>query len=132
MAHGQRRYGAEIHANVISDILSDVYVRWLPSSYDLLIVAVMAGLGALVQARFSHLLTTRITIPFTQPPKKFSIPGLLLLLDVVYLMTAFLIYKFELVYILRTHHLFTPFVAYWLTGKMRRRPALKPIQGLPS
>ena len=132
IARGQRRYGTEIHANVISDILGNVYVSWLPSSYDLLIVAFMAGLGALVQARFSHTLTTRITIPFTAPKKRLSVPGLLFLVVVVYLLMAFLFYKFGHVYILRTYHLFTPFIAYWLTGKTRRRVALKPTRGLSS
>ncbi len=128
IAHGQRRYGAEIHANVVSDILSDIYVRWLPPAYDFLIVAILATLGALVRARLADVLTTRIPIPFTEPRKTFSIPALLFVVDALYLMTCFLFYKFELIYILKTYHLFTPFVAYWLTGKMRRRVALKPTR----
>jgi CHASE2 domain-containing sensor protein len=130
VARAQRRYGAEIHANVISDILENIYVRWLPTTYDLLIVAIMAAIGALVQARFPNVFTTRIAVPFTQPKKKFAIPGLLILLDVIYLMVAFLLYRFGMIYILKTHHLFTPFIAYWLTGKMRRRAALKPTAGV--
>lgn len=132
IAHGQSRYGAEIHANVVSDILGGAHVRWLPTSYDLLIVAVLAGLGALVQARFSHILTTSISIPYTEPRKTVSIPGLLFLVIVVYLAIAFLFYKFGLVYILRTYHIFTPFIAYWLTGKMRRSVALKTARGSSS
>jgi len=129
VAQGEQRYGTEIHANVVSNILSGVYVRWLPSSYDLLIVALMAGLGALVKARFSHTFTTRIAIPFTDPKKRFDVPGLLVVVDVVYLLIAFVIYKYELTFILRTYHLVAPFIAYWLTGKMRKRAALKPLKG---
>src|SRR6185312_4176722 len=110
----------------------DVYVRWLPASYDLLIVALMAGAGALVQVKFPHVLTLRLSIPFTDPKKRFSVPVLLLFADVVYLLIAFLFYKFRLVYILRTYHLFTPFIAYWLTGKMRQGVNLKPSRGLSS
>jgi CHASE2 domain-containing sensor protein len=128
IAHGQRRYGAEIHANVVSDILGDVYVRWLPASYDLLIVVILAAIGALVSARLPNTLTAKVPLPFTG--RRLRIPGLLLLTVVIYLLIAFLSYKFGLVYILRTHHLVTPFVAYWLTGKMRRRIALKPSKGV--
>lgn len=128
IAHGQRRYGAEIHASVVSDILSDVYVRWLPTSFDLLIVIVLAGVGALVSARFPNTFTAKVPLPFTG--KRWRVPGLLLLTIVVYLLIAFLAYKFQLIYILRTHHLVAPFVAYWLTGKMRRRSALKPAKGV--
>src|SRR5581483_7981177 len=110
-------------------ILSDIYVRWLPPAYDFLIVAILATLGALVRARLADVLTTRIPIPFTEPRKTFSIPALLFVVDALYLMTCFLFYKFELIYILKTYHLFTPFVAYWLTGKMRRRVALTPDFG---
>ena len=51
--------GTEIHANVVSNILEGIYVRLLPSAYDFLIVAVMAGFGALVQARFAHIFAHR-------------------------------------------------------------------------
>lgn len=129
VAPGQQRYGTEIHANVVSNILSGVYVQWLSSSYDLLIVAFMAGAGALVKARLSHIFSARITVPFIEPKKRFDIPGLLLVVDVLYLLTAFLLYKIELVYILKTYHLVTPFIAYWLTGKMRGRAVLKPLKG---
>ena len=128
IAQGQRRYGAEIHANVVSDILGDVYLRWLPASYDLLIVAVLAGVGALVSARLPNTFTAKVRLPYGG--KQLRVPGLLILTIVVYLLIAFLSYKFGSIYILRTHHLVAPFVAYWLTAKMRRRTALKPAKGV--
>jgi CHASE2 domain-containing sensor protein len=121
---GEQRFGAEIHANVISNILSDVYVRLLPTIYDFLIVAFMAGFGALVQARFRHVFSVRISMPFTN--KQFDVPGLLFAMDVIYLLAAFLIYKNERLYILKSYHLAAPFIAYWLTAKMRRKATLKP------
>jgi len=129
VAQGEQRYGTEIHANVISNILSGVYVQWLSSAYDLLIVAIMTGAGALVKARFSRILSARITLPFIEPKKRFDIPALLFAVDVLYLLVAFLLYKIELVYILKTYHLVAPFIGYWLTGKMRGRAALKPQEG---
>lgn len=120
---GEQRFGAEIHANVISNILSDVYIRLLPTIYDFLIVAFMAGFGALVQARFRHVFSLRISLPLTN--KKFDVPGLLFAMDVIYLLAAFLIYKNERLYILKSYHLAAPFIAYWLTAKMRRKATLK-------
>jgi CHASE2 domain-containing sensor protein len=121
---GEQRFGAEIHANVISNILSDIYIQLLPSFYDFLIVAFMAGFGALVQARFRHIFSINITVPLTN--KKLVIPGLLFTVDVVYLLVAFLLYKNERLFILKSYHLAAPFIAYWLTGKMRRKATLKP------
>jgi CHASE2 domain-containing sensor protein len=126
LLQGERRFGTEIHANVISNILANVYVRVLPTSYDFLIVAVMAGFGALVQARFRHVFSIQIPIPFTEHKKKIDVPGLLFVLDVIYLLIAFLLYQNALVFILKSYHLAAPFIAYWLTGKMRRKASLAP------
>lgn len=126
LLQGEKRFGAEIHANVISNILTNVYVRLLPTSYDFLIVALMAGFGALVQARFRHVFSTQITIPFSEPKKKIDVPGLLFALDVIYLLVAFLLYKNALIFILKSYHLAAPFIAYWLTSKMRRKASLAP------
>lgn len=120
---GERRYGSQIHANVVSNILSDVYVRLLPSSYDFLIVMLMAGFGALVQARFRHVFSTRLTLPGRG--KSFDVPGLLFLADIVYLLVAFQIYKHELTFIVKSYHLAAPFITYWLTGRMRKRSSLR-------
>jgi len=126
LLQGEKRFGTEIHANVISNILAGVYVRLLPTSYDFLIVALMAGFGALVQARFRKVFSTQITIPFSQHKKKIDVPGLLFALDIIYLLLAFLLYKNALIFILKSYHLAAPFIAYWLTGKMRRKASLAP------
>ncbi len=126
LLQGEQRFGAEIHANVISNILTNVYVRLLPTSYDFLIVALMAGFGALAQARFRHMFSTQITIPFSEHKKKIDVPGLLFALDVIYLLVAFLLYKNALIFILKSYHLAAPFIAYWLTSKMRRKASLAP------
>jgi CHASE2 domain-containing sensor protein len=126
----EKRYGSEIHANVISNMLVDSYVRLLSTPYELLIVILMVGTGVLVKARFSHVFATRIVIPFTDPKKTIEIPGLLIAADVVYLLIAFLLYKNQLIFILKTYHLVAPFVAYWLTGKLRKRTALRAPKGV--
>jgi CHASE2 domain-containing sensor protein len=126
----EKRYGSEIHANVISNILVDSYVGLLSTPYELLIVAVMVGIGVLVKARFSRVFATRIVIPFTDPKKTFEVPGLLIVADIVYLLIAFLLYKNQLIFILKTYHLIAPFVAYWLTGKLRRRASLRTLKGI--
>jgi CHASE2 domain-containing sensor protein len=128
----EKRYGAEIHANVISNLLVDSYVSLLSTPYELLISIVMVGAGVLVKARFSHVFATRIVIPFTDPKKTIEIPGLLIAADVAYLLIAFLLYKNQLIFILKTYHLVAPFVAYWLTGKLRKRTTLPAPKGLPA
>ncbi|HXT64313.1 MAG TPA: CHAT domain-containing protein [Pyrinomonadaceae bacterium] len=125
----KHRYGTEIHANVISNILGDVYVRLPSTYYNILILAIMTGIGALVRARFSHNFAFRFAVPFTDPKKRLDVPGLLVGADVVYLLIAFLLYKNGLIYILQTYHLVAPFVAYWLTGKLRRKAMFRPLKG---
>ena len=132
LLQGEQRYGAEIHANVVSNILTNVYIRLLPSSYDFLIVAFMAGFGALVQARFKHIFSSSFTVPLLEPKKKVDIPGLLFAIDVVYLLIAFQLYKNERLFMLKSYHLAAPFIAYWLTGKMRRKATLRPAKGVAS
>ncbi|HYY56517.1 MAG TPA: CHASE2 domain-containing protein, partial [Pyrinomonadaceae bacterium] len=122
---GEKRYGTEIHANVISNILSGVYIHPLPASYDFLIVALMAALGALAQARLKHIFSTKFIIPLSDRKKAIDVPGLLLVVDLVYLLIAFLVYKNGLIFIVKSYHLAAPFIAYWLTGKMRKRIHLK-------
>lgn len=129
---GQRRYGTEIHANIISNILSNVCVRLLPAIYDLLLVAIMAVFGALVRARLAHVFSTRLVIPFTDPRKTLALPGLLLVADIFYLLFAFVLYKYELIFVLKTYHLVAPFIAYWLTGKMQKKTTIKPATGVNS
>jgi hypothetical protein len=124
----EKRYGTEIHANVISNILTETYVGLLSTPYELLIVMVLVVLGVLVKARFSHVFAATIVVPFTEPKKTFDLPGLLVVADVVYLLVAFLLYKNRLIYILKTYHLVTPFLAYWLTGKLRKKTTLKPLK----
>lgn len=122
---GETRHGSEIHANVISNILSNVYIRLLPSSYDFLIVALMAGFGALVRARWRHVFNTKLTVPLSGHKKTINIPWLLFAADVIYLLVAFQIYKNELMFIVKSYHLAAPFIAYWLADRMRKRSSYK-------
>ncbi len=118
---GENRFGTEIHANVISNILGSIYIQKLPDIFDFLIVAVMAGAGALIQTKFRHVFSTQFSIG----KKTIDVPGLLFLTDIVYLLIAFLVYKNGLIYIVKSYHLAAPFITYWLAGKMRKRSTLK-------
>lgn len=128
----EQRYGTEIHANIASNILTGDYISWVSTPVYLLIVAAMVGIGALVRARFAHVFSITVTLPFTEGKRRFDIPGLLFVVDVVYLLAGFLLFKGEHIYIVRTYHLIAPFIAYWLTGKMRRRSAPGSARGLSS
>lgn len=124
---GEQRSGAELHANVISNILSDVYVR-LPAWYvNLLTALLMVGLGVVARARLRGTFSTTVTLAISRYRKTFAVPGLLLVADVVYLLAVFLLYRYEHLYILKSFHLAAPFLAYWVTGKISRNPKLKPV-----
>src|SRR4030095_2407643 len=78
---GEQRSGAELHANVISNILSDVYVR-LPAWYfNLLTAILMVALGVIARARFRRIFSTTITLAISRFRKTFDVPGLLIAVD---------------------------------------------------
>ena len=129
---GEQRSGAELHANVISNILTDVYVR-LPAWYVNLLTALsMVALGVVARARFRGVFSTTVTLAISRYRKTFDVPGLLIVADVVYLLAVFLLYRREHLYILKSFHLAAPFLAYWVTGKINRKPKLKPVTGVTS
>jgi hypothetical protein len=71
-------------------------------------------------------------VPFTEPKKSFDLPGLLFVADVIYLLVGFLLFKFEHIYMVKTYHLVAPFIAYWLTGKLRKRTSPRAPKGVPA
>ena len=129
---GEQRSGAELHANVISNILSDVYVK-LPAWYfNLFVSLLMVAVGVLVRTRFRRVFSTTLTLSVSRFRKTIEVPGLLIAADVVYLLLVVLLYRNEHLYILKSFHLAAPFLAYWVTGKISRKPKLKSITGVTS
>jgi len=129
---GEQRSGAELHANVISNILTDVYIRLPPWYFNLFTALLMVGIGVLVRARFRSVFSTTLTLSLSRFRKTIDLPGLLIAADVAYLLVVFLLYRNEHIYILASFHLAAPFLAYWVTGKISRKPKLKPITGVTS
>jgi CHASE2 domain-containing sensor protein len=127
---GEQRSGAELHANVISNILSDVYVRVPPWYVNLFMAVLMVALGVLVRTRFRHVFSTNLSLSFSRFKKTIDVPGLLIAADVAYLLVVFLLYRNQHLYILKSFHLAAPFLAYWVTGKISRRPKLKLASGV--
>jgi hypothetical protein len=124
---GEQRSGAELHANVISNILSDVYIR-LPAWYvNLLMTVVMIVWGVIVRVRLRRIFSTTLRLSVSRFRKTIDLPGLLIAADVVYLLVVFMLYRNEHLYLLKSFHLAAPFLAYWVTGKIVRTPKLKPI-----
>ena len=127
---GEQRSGAELHANVISNILSDVYVRVPPWYVTLFITVLMVALGVVVRTHLRRVFSTRFSLSFSRFKKTIDVPVLLIAADVAYLFVVFLLYRNQHLYILKSFHLAAPFLAYWVTGKISRSPKLKPASGV--
>jgi CHASE2 domain-containing sensor protein len=122
-----KRYGAEIQANVLSNLLTCSYIYTLPIVWDLIIILLMVALGILLQ----KLAGTRsgwvlpIKIPKTELIIELS--WLLLIVPIVYFLIAFVAYK-EWRLLLpanATYHLLALVIAYYMTGFARTKAGLR-------
>jgi hypothetical protein len=90
----------------------------------------MVALGVIARARFRPIFSTTVTLAISRFRKTFDVPGLLIAADLVYLLAVVLLYRNQHLYILKSFHLAAPFLAYWVTGKISRKPNLKPVTGV--
>ncbi len=90
----ERRYGIELQASAISNMLEGDYIKSLPTPYQCLMILLMGAVGVLMQTRFKR--WTRYTVPLV-PPKfidlPLKVPVVLLAIILVYLFVVFVVYK---------------------------------------
>ncbi|HWT01992.1 MAG TPA: CHAT domain-containing protein [Pyrinomonadaceae bacterium] len=117
------RYGAELQANILSNLLTCVYIFPVSVGWNLFITSLMIALGMLTQLRFRSWLRWRL--PFDvplfnkRPQISFLLPGL----AVLYFVVAFVAYKqWRVLFSDLPFHLVALFISYWLTGIARKMP----------
>ena len=126
---GGKRYGVQLQATAISNILNEVFIYKLPPLYNYLIILFMALLAAALFTPLGQRL--RFSIPITVPWTNLviPIPLSLIVLVVIYLLTAFIVYKSSKVYLDVCYHITALVVSYaliWFVLKKKFPPEVAP------
>jgi CHASE2 domain-containing sensor protein len=122
------RYGVELQASAISNLLQNVYIRPLRTTAHFLIILIMGAIGALVRARFQAVqrLTLPVKVPAAQSGRKFDLPLPLIAALVVYGLIAFFAFKrYHLIFDI-SYHIVALFLMYIMLGWVWKRGAVTP------
>jgi CHASE2 domain-containing sensor protein len=117
------RAGVHIHANVISNILNGFYVYPLSTLMTVLVAAVMAAIGFLLQTRFRFWLRPKIKIPILQ--MEFELPVLFVVIVAVYLVVQFIVFQRTHVIFDMSYHVVALWAGYALVGIFRKKLGLR-------
>jgi CHASE2 domain-containing sensor protein len=119
-----KRYGVEVLANAVSNILLKIYIKPPSLVYHYLIIVVMIFVGALLPLRFSE--WTSYTFPVKLPVVgNLPIPIALLVVTVFYIFIAILAYKYGRTLFNMAYHIAALFLSYFLVGALRSRLGFK-------
>lgn len=113
-------YGAEIHANVISNIFKEVYAQKIPGRYTFLIILLMTLAGYLLQTRPGRRLMygVRVEAPVLRPVVR--IPVALFAVVLLYFIAIYVLYSRTVYVVDMSYHVAALFLAYWVAGLSRR------------
>ncbi len=117
--HGDR-FGVEIQASAISNLLTGGYFEPLRHSYHYVVITLMIVIGALMSTRFRGWM--RLKIPFTLPAinKPLEVPVSLLVITLFYFLLAFIIYKQKGIILNFDYHILALVLGYLIAGWTRR------------
>jgi len=125
VASDETRYGVEMHANAISNILLGIYVRPLFTAYNYLLIVLLMLVGAVLQLRFKNWTSYRLPLKIPSLVEtEVKLPVALLVVALIYLFCAVLAYKYGRVLFDITYHVTALLLGYWLSGAARRKLGL--------
>jgi CHASE2 domain-containing sensor protein len=121
-----KRFGVEIHANVISNLLTGTYVNPVPITIDLLLIVLMIGLGIGFQFAGPGWLAEPLQIPIPWTDTKVPIPLLLFVVTAIYLLLMYSAYqRWRLLLPNAAYHITALIISYFMTRRMRKRLGLR-------
>lgn len=127
VSESEQRYGIEIQANVVSNILNDLYIYRLGPMDDFLLIFGIAVVGVYTQilSRGRMDFSLPVEVKNVQLPIKIPVPPIAI--SLIYLFCAFWLYKQQRVLLNLPYHLTALFTAYWL-GRAARSKKLLDIE----
>lgn len=128
VSESEQRYGAEIQANAISNLLLQTYIRRLSTSFEYLIIVLMIVIGAgLRLPGFGKLANYKLPVmlPGGIIDKSVEIPVTLLVVAVLDIFVAILVYKFTRTAFNLPYQIGALFFSYLSIGAVRSRLGFK-------
>lgn len=119
--NGESRYGVQIQANVVSDLLQGVYISKLRAVFSFLVLLAMSSIGFVVGTRFRHRLRYKIPIEMSLVKVHIDLPILLFLISAAYLIIAVLLYKYHRVLLGMPYHVVVLFLTFGLADQFENR-----------
>jgi CHASE2 domain-containing sensor protein len=114
-----KRYGADIQASAMSNLLQDSYIHPLSFPYHYLVILIMIVLGGVLRIKFCNLMNYRLPIKIPGfIDWKPQVPTVLLVLSLVYIFVAILAYRLERAIFSLSYHIFALFLSYFLTSAL--------------
>lgn len=126
--NAEPRYGVELQASAISNLLRSVYIKPLAPSAQYLVIVIMGTAGALMRRGFGGGRRLSVPIKVRSAPNRVHVPVPLLAAVIVYALVAFLMYKqYRLIFDISYHIvslLFMYAMVGWVLkgGKVRALP----------
>ncbi len=123
---GAKRFGADIQASAMSNLLQDAYIHPLSLPYHYLVIALMIVIGGILRLRFCNLMSYKL--PLKIPgiiDWKPQVPTVLIVLSVLYFFIALIAYLSTRTLLGVSYHLTALFLAYLLTSAVCLRLGFK-------
>jgi CHASE2 domain-containing sensor protein len=125
-----KRFGADIQASAMSNLLQDSYVRPLSLLANYFVILFMVVLGGVLRIKFCKLMNYKLPIKlpdFVPTIIKWEpqVPTVLVILSVLYFFVALFAYRFEKTIFTMSYHLAALFLGYLLTGVVCSRLGFK-------
>ena len=119
----EKRYGAEIQANAISNLLLHIFIHRLSPGYQYLLIVLMILVGAVARFKLGWLAnyTLPVKLPGGMIDRKVEVPTVLLVFVMLYLFIAFLAYRLDRALLGVTYDLAALFLSYLSIGLVRAR-----------
>ena len=116
----EKRYGAQIQANAISNILDDSFFEELGFLYGAAIIVLMIVIGAALRLGFGQMASVPVKLPFGIIDKSVQIPWMLLAVAGLYIVVVGIAYLQHTVFSI-TYSLLALSLSYFLIGAVRTR-----------
>jgi hypothetical protein len=127
VSESEQRYGTEIQANAVSNMLLHVYIRRLSIGYEYLIIVLMIVIGTGLRLGFGKLANYKLPVklPGGIIDKSVEIPVTLLAVAVLDIFVAILVYKLARTVFNLPYQIGALFLSYLSIGAVRAKLGFK-------
>ena len=112
----RRKYGVEIQASVLANMLEQIYVKRVRLRYNFATILLMFLIGSFLQSRYAKPLSWGPAFESPSLKRTVRIPIGLLVATTLYFIVVYFVYRNGLYVVDMTYHIGALFAGYWLPG----------------